>query len=344
MPRVFKKKSDEEKEHHGWCFTINNPTFSDCDEIEKLIPMAKYMIVGNEHAWTNGKPKPDGTHHFQCYINFKRSQKFAKVKKLLTRAKIIKADGEAADSQKYCSKDGDFREWGECPASRKRKGEMGRDAVQEKWFQIRKLAAERNFEKLREEYPHEYTKWRGCIDRVVNEDGENLDLPPGTKCGIWLTGKSGVGKTYWAMHKYEPDRKKIYTKLHNKWWDGFRPERHEVVVWNDYSVYTPQWATDLKIYAQEDEFPAEYKGGVLNIRPRMFIVTSQYRICDIWKDQETRDALYRRFTCMIKPNYNEDPIEDVDCKKENEGLKGGHTTVHPMYLPPEYRNRELIEE
>jgi len=43
-------------------------------------------------------------------------------------------------------------------------------------------------------------------------------------------------------------------------------------------------------------FSAEIKGSQINLRPDFIVVTSQYRIGEIWTDIETVDALNRRFT------------------------------------------------
>jgi len=334
MAAYSKKEMKEglDKTHLGWCFTINNPLKPDCDCIENLIPMAKYLIVGNEHAWTKTKyPVPDQTHHFQCYVNFKNAKDFLSVKKLLPRANIRWSKGEAVENQKYCSKEGDFKEWGTCPASRKRKGEKGGEAIQERWRKIRKLAADRDYEGLEAEFPHELSKWKGAIDRIAMEKGKPLNMARNTICGTWIYGPSGTGKSTYATEVMEPDMDKIFFKDVDRWWDGFDPSRHTLVFIDDFDCFTPQFARLLKLWAQPIAFPAEYKGGKMLIRPKHIVITSQYRICDIWKDEKTRAALWRRFHQKCKMTLESEVEDDVNYKEETEN-KGGRIEKKAKYF------------
>jgi len=95
----------------GWCFTINNDEFDDLVEILDL--ECKYLVFGFE----KGK---NGTPHIQGYVIFNNPRDLGGVKKLLTRAHLEIARGNYEQNYDYCTKDGDFYEFGDPPEPGKR--------------------------------------------------------------------------------------------------------------------------------------------------------------------------------------------------------------------------------
>lgn len=123
-------------------------------------------------------------------------------------------------------------------------------------------------------------------------------MPPvarlGGPCGLWIHGLAGCGKTRLVLDTY-PD---LYPKPRNTWWDGY--QREPVVLIDDFDRFDVKLGGQLKHWADAYPFIGEIKGGSVKIRPTMVIVTSQYTIEEIWTDQETRDALLRRFVVKEK--------------------------------------------
>lgn len=120
-------------------------------------------------------------------------------------------------------------------------------------------------------------------------------------CGIWIFGLSGSGKTRSALAQYP----EAYIKPRNQWWDGYQSE--PVVLIDDIDKFDVALGGKLKHWSDFAPFIGEMKGASRRIRPSKVIITSQYRIEDIWQDEETRDALKRRFK-VIEKLYGQDII------------------------------------
>jgi len=83
----------------GWCFTLNNYTQEELEEIKTQIhsKCIKY-ILGDEVG-------ESGTPHIQGWIYFKNGVSFESVKKINGRAHWEKARGSMEQNKKYCSKE-----------------------------------------------------------------------------------------------------------------------------------------------------------------------------------------------------------------------------------------------
>lgn len=92
--------------HRSYCFTINN---YDKDDIDNLLDMSfKYLIIGFEE----GKK---GTQHIQGYIQYWNPRNWSGVRKTFGDAHIEVAKGNPQQNIDYCSKDGEYYEFGERP-------------------------------------------------------------------------------------------------------------------------------------------------------------------------------------------------------------------------------------
>jgi len=267
-----------------WVFTLNNPEFPVTYNQSNQI----YYVYGNEVG-------ESGTPHHQGFIVFDKQKYLTQVKELNDKAHWEIAKGTNKQASDYCKKDGDFVEKGTLPEEPSR---LGAKANKDKWRIINDLAKNGELQLIDEQFPKVWnTSYRNLKSIKVDHMKPlgNLEEP----CGVWITGPSGAGKTMKSRTDY-PDH---YLKLPNKWWDGYQGEPN--VILDDLDRNHAYMGYHLKIWADRYSHLAETKGSTIVVRPRKFIVTSQYTIEDIWfNEPETIAALQRRFK-VVKINSSD---------------------------------------
>lgn len=126
-------------------------------------------------------------------------------------------------------------------------------------------------------------------DNMKFEDSDDLR-------GVWIWGKSGVGKSRWAREIYAD----AYPKLCNKWWDGYQDQ--EYVIMDDIRPMHKILIQQLLIWSDRYGVILENKGGAMTSKYRKFVVTSQYQIEDIFEDPKDVEAMKRRFKVVHMPH------------------------------------------
>ena len=259
------------KNSNGWCFTLNNYEISDYDLL--LSTECQYVIIGKEVS-------ESGTPHLQGFIYFSARKSLKQLKKLHDKCHWEMTKGSIEQNIGYCSKEDRFEERGVAPMSQKKKGEEGKKSIEERW----ELAKAGRFQELPPEqiktYEYIFAKCQTVEDRPLLEN-------------IWIYGSSGSGKSRYVRDNHA----EFYSKPMSKWWDGYNQE--DVVVLDDFDPTHGKFlGYFLKIWSDHYAFNAEVKGGMLKIRPKIVIVTSQYQIEDCFEEAETIQAIKRRFKCL----------------------------------------------
>jgi len=269
-----------------YCFTWNNYP----DDYRLLLDAieCRYLIAGEELA-------PDtGTPHLQGFICFTNAKTVTAARRSLPGCHVTVANGSALQNKQYCSKSRPddatpnevVYERGDMPVSNADKGDAERARYQNAWD----LAKVGDIESIDADIR---LRLYSSIKRIQSDFmAPQPNLPD--VCGIWIYGISGCGKTRAVLQSY-PD---CYPKPRNSWWDGYQNE--PVVLLDDVDKFDVALGGKLKHWADFCSFIGEKKGTSLKIRPTKVFVTSQYTIEDIWQDEETRDALNRRFTVINK--------------------------------------------
>lgn len=228
------------------------------------------------------KRNETGALHIQFYINFKTGQRLSRFKKYNPKIHAEKCKSEQA-SMEYVQKeetriDGP-QEYGEKPFHANKKVDW--DDVWEKAKQgkIDEIQASIRF--------IHYAKIKAIAkDYMEFKDKDHLR-------GIWIWRKPGTGKSRWARDQAKKLKTPIYPKMCNKWWDGYQQEK--LVVMDDIGPNHECLAQQLKIWTDRYDCILENKGGAVHSNYEWFIVTSQYKMEDIFKDENDLAALKRRF-------------------------------------------------
>lgn len=273
----------------AFCFTWNNPR-PESEGILESIPGYTYLTFGREVG-------ENGTPHLQGYIRFTNGKTLRAARQFLLGSHVEPAV-TTTEAINYCHKDGDFVEFGTRPVD---PVENGRDE-RERWQSAWENAKIGNVEAI----PPDIRIRQYSSIRRIQKDYMGRPQLLGGPCGIWVYGRSGVGKTHSVYSSY-PD---LYSKNASKNWDGYQNE--DVVLFDDIDPAQCSWIVRfLKIWSDKYPFIADNKGGSVIIRPKTFIVTSQYTIEELFADEPTREALQRRFTRISKESRDEDITDAI---------------------------------
>jgi len=262
-----------------WCFTLNNWN-SDHEDTLKTVP-TQYLVYGKEKG-------ESGTPHLQGFVTFKSQKRLSALKKLLPTAHWEIAKGTSLQAADYCKKDGDFTELGSPPTSGKRTDLLAVcDMVKDG----------RTMQDIASEHPDTFVKFgRGIRDLKLTLDTKYT--PAGLR-GLWYVGPPGTGKS----RKAREDNPDAYLKAQSKWFDGYNGEA--VILLDD--MDSNVLGHYLKIWADRYSCTGETKGGTINLQHDKFIVTSNYRIQELWADdKEMQNAILRRFDVV---EFGREPVE-----------------------------------
>lgn len=272
------------QQNRSYVFTINNWNETDASQIQSLCDSGKlkYLVAGKEVG-------ESGTPHIQGYCVFKNPCAFSTVKGALSRAHIAVALGNAEENFAYCSKEGDYIEFGSRPMSSADKGLKGKEYWETQW----KLAVD---DKLDEIDPKlKLTHWKTLVSiRDYHLKDLGNQYRPGVK-NYWLYGPTGTGKSRAVREAFSD----IYYKMANKWWNNYTGQ--DVVLIEDLDKSHAVLGHHLKLWADSYPFRGEVKNSTMMARPKHIVVTSNYHPKDVFLDDGILLPLLRRFTLVLFP-------------------------------------------
>jgi len=267
----------------SFCFTLNNYTNDDVDQVKAFQDKCRYLVIGYE---TGAQDTP----HLQGYAQLTKKISFGKLKKLFPRMHIEATKGTPEQASAYCMKDGLFDSFGTLSTA-----SSGGQSEVERYANLIKLAEEGRLEEIKILDPYNYLRMYSTFHKIATAHPRPIDDLP-TTTGMWIYGPSGVGKSRGIREVLKHHGIPFYDKGCNKWWDGYNNE--PAVLIDDFDPTHKVLFHYVKRWTDHYAFRAEIKNSALFIRPKLVVFTSQYSIEEVWDDEPTRDAIRRR--CKVQ--------------------------------------------
>lgn len=262
-----------------------------------------YVVGALETAPSTGKK------HVQMYIELPPGKKksIVGVKKIydmmdMQDPHIEQAMGTAVQNRAYCLKEykdtimgAEGANWFEFGEARP---EHAGKRMQLDWAKARDMA---RAGKIQEIEPSILIQHYGNLKLVHFEfsrkyqDLESLD-------NYWFYGLPGVGKSRLAREHGTAYNGTYFKDAQNKWFDQYAHE--ECVVLDDLEKDAKYQGHLLKTISDRYPMRVEMKGASTWVRPKSVVVTSNYRIEDIWEDKVLVAALRRRFKVVHVQDFH----------------------------------------
>lgn len=196
----------------GFCFTINNYTEDDISTTKELLASATYGIYGLESG-------SNQTKHIQAYGYWANKISFSSIKETLPRAHIECAKGDARENKAYCSKEGNYTEYGLIPQQGKRN-----DIVAFKDDILAGMDEEELLDKHTECFAKYDRFYQRCRNILLKKQAKLMIQPE----VIVIEGEPGIGKTHTIYAENESDD--VYKmevgdgSAGSIFWDGYSGE------------------------------------------------------------------------------------------------------------------------
>lgn len=224
-----------------------------------------YYILGNEVCPESGRP------HVQGYVYYKTQRPLSAVIKQLKPAHVEIARGDIDSNFAYCSKEGDFIEFGERPVGSFEGLKRGREAIKERNALL--LSTNLNDAVDAGDLPLSQLPllkkakmlYLAAVQPYCHDDVR----------GIWYYGPPRTGKSRAAYEEFPT----AYRKAQSKWFCGYSGE--DVIILDD--LDSDCLGHLLKIWLDRYPVVAETKNGQVQLQHKKFVITSNYLPEELFK-------------------------------------------------------------
>lgn len=261
----------------NWTFTYNNYPEDLSSFNSALTEISEYAIYGFEVG-------ESGTRHLQGYIQLKKKERLSTLRDKLGALHFEHARAGFEENKNYCSKDGNFVEFGTPSLAGKRRGLADACEHVRKGGSLRELA---------EVSPEVFVRYGRGLRDLQNTLGRRRDFKTTV---YWYYGSTGTGKSR-RVHELEPDA--YWKPATNRWWDGY--DGQEAIVIDDYRRDFCTFAELLRLF---DRYPysVEIKGGTKSFVSRRIYITTPKSPQETWEGRTEEDLaqLLRRIEHVEK--------------------------------------------
>lgn len=267
--------------YNRWSFTLNNYEPTDEGRLRSLVDggQVRYIVFGREIG-------ENQTPHLQGYLELQTRRRLNGVKELLgnNRYHLERSVGSATQNRDYCTKDGEFEEFGTfIESGQGRRTDLAAVAA---------LVTEgHDLRRVAEDFPVEFIKYHRGIERLISI----RSVPRSWRTQVvYFYGPTGSGKSRRAQRESQdlcPDRVSWLHDPSLKWFNGLDPG-HKGVIIDDFSGGV-DIALLLRLF---DRYPMQVpvKGGFMEWSPRIVWITSNFAPEHWYPRGQHFDALMRR--------------------------------------------------
>lgn len=246
---VLTADEDDRKPHCYWVFTLNNPREEDKAILENM--ECQRLLVGLEHAPTTGTP------HYQGFVGFKKPCKFGGLKRLFA-GRAHWAPSMCEGSMNYAIKENVF-------VARDNRQQGKRSDLDETVEYISKKP--RTAAQIAKKFPKQMIKYHKGLERTAYLM-HKMEYP--LREAVWIWGRSGTGKTRFAMAAHARTEKIVMQGSH--FIQGYTGAPVCVI-----DEYRGDWPFDLLLGLLDlIPHPIGVKGATDMFAPRVVIVTSPH--------------------------------------------------------------------
>lgn len=275
------------KRSRGWVFTLFSYAANEVIRLRELgrsgLESTKYVVFGRERCPQTGR------RHLQGYIYFSAKKTMVSVKRCLGdgfgHAHLEIANGTAVQNREYCTKEGDYEEFGQLPSQGRRSDLLKIKVDIERGISEEKIAGD-NFG-LWVQYRRSFAAYRDLLHRPQMRVELKVYV---------LIGDAGVGKTRFAYEYAKEIGSGLYRSPDPelRWFDGYREE--QVVLLDDYRG----GGTFGFLLQLLDIYPLRVpvKGSFIWWQPQVIFITSNDSP-DFWFPDKDQAPLLRRFTRVV---------------------------------------------